>query len=292
MNGTIKSIAGSIQLLRKAVAMGASAAALLILAAPAQADLITNGGFESTTNGPGQLGYNTNATDWTVAPGGYTFLYAPGTADTSSAPIGQYGVNPLWGPASPADGAGPTASDMPAASPDGGNFVALDGDFQIAALSQTINDLIAGDQYTVGFYWAAAQQWNFDGPTVQAMNVCLGSSPESYNVLNTGSEQLSGGTNASSNLNCNGSGASTPTVSLPSHGFSGWEYETVNLTANSPTEVLSFLAYGNVQVPPFALLDGVTMDPTPTPEPATLPLLVTGLMGGLSILRSRKWLKR
>jgi hypothetical protein len=56
--------------------------------------------------------------------------------------------------------------------------------------------------------------------------------------------------------------------------------------------VLSFLAYGNVQVPPFALLDGVSMTPTPTPEPGTLPLLFTGLMGGLTVLRSRKRLKR
>jgi hypothetical protein len=29
-----------------------------------------------------------------------------------------------------------------------------------------------------------------------------------------------------------------------------------------------------------------------TPEPATLPLLLTGLMGGLGVLRSKKWLRR
>jgi hypothetical protein len=66
--------------------------------------------------------------------------------------------------------------------------------------------------------------------------------------------------------------------------------ETFVYTATNTSETLSFLAYGNVQYPPFLLLDGVTM--APTPEPATLPLLFTGLMGGMGVLRSRKWLKR
>jgi hypothetical protein len=55
-------------------------------------ELVTNGGFEMTTNGNGQLGYNTNATGWSVvAPSGsYIFLFGPGTADTTGA-NGEYG---------------------------------------------------------------------------------------------------------------------------------------------------------------------------------------------------------
>jgi hypothetical protein len=76
MNGTTKNFAGSIQTLRKAAVIGASAAAFLMLAVPAQADLITNGGFETTTAGNGQLGFNTFATGWSSTA--YNFVFAPG----------------------------------------------------------------------------------------------------------------------------------------------------------------------------------------------------------------------
>jgi hypothetical protein len=121
------------------------------------------------------------------------------------------------------------------------------------------------------------------------MNVCLGTTGESYK--NTSTQPLSGATDAPSNINCAGSGASTALIDLANHAFSGWQSETVDLTANSTSDVLSFLAYGNVQLPPFALLDGVSMNQV-TPEPSTLPLLLTGLMGGLGVLRSKKWLRR
>jgi hypothetical protein len=70
--------------------------------------------------------------------------------------------------------------------------------------------------------------------------------------------------------------------------------QTETFTATSSSEVLSFLAVGNVPVPPFLLLDGVTMNDStpPVPEPGTLPLLLSGLMGSLAVLKSRKWLKR
>jgi len=281
----MKKIADSIRILRNAARIGVSAAAFMLLLPSAQAaNLVLNGSFE-INGGSGQIGYNTTLADWTTAAFGnsYAFVYAPGSADGSlaSPPVSQYGSNPLWGPNNG------SANGLPYTSPDGGYFVALDGDFQIAALSQTVTGLTAGDTYAVSFYWAAAQQYGFNGPTVQAMNVCLGSGAPSYNDPND--QPLSGGANAPSNINCPGSGASTANIDLPSHGFSGWQYQTVDLTADSSSEVLSFLAYGNLQVPPFALLDGVSMSQA-TPEPGTLPLLLTGLMGGLSVLRSRKWL--
>jgi hypothetical protein len=284
MYGTIRNFAASTQLLRKAAVIGVSASALLMFATSAQAtNLVLNGSFE-INGGPGQVGFNTTLANWSVTPGSnYEFLYAPGTADTGSAAVGQYGQNPLWGP-----GNG-SANGLPATSPDGGYFAALDGDFQTSSLSQTITGLTVGDTYAVSFYWAASQQFGFDGPTVQAMNVCLGSSAESY--VDAGTQPLSGGANNPANLNCPGSGASTANVGLASHDFSGWQFQTVDLTANSTSDVLSFLAYGNLQVPPFALLDGVSMTDV-TPEPATLPLLFTGLMGGLGVLRSKKWFRR
>jgi hypothetical protein len=273
MKSTIKNLPVSIQGMRTAVALGFASVALL-LAIPAQASsLVTNGSFEENT---GNCSVSTSgcATGWGST--GYTFLY---TSAASAQNPGYAGVK-LWGPLSgSANGLG--------ASPDGGAFLAMDGDYESGPVTQTISGLIVGQEYQVSFWYAASQQTGFDGPTVQAMNVCLGTSGESY--FNTGTQPLSGGTNASTNINCAGSGASTALINLPDKGFSGWEYYNVDLTANSTSDVLSFLAYGNLQVPPFALLDGVSM--TPIPEPATLPLLFTGLMGGLAVLRSKKWRK-
>jgi hypothetical protein len=251
-----------------------------MFATSAQAtSLVQNGSF-SANSGPCKMSSTVGscAANWSST--GYTFLYT--NATTAQSP-GVSGVE-MWGPS---NGGGANGFG---ASPDGGAFLALDGDYQIGAVQQTITGLTYGDSYAVTFYWAAAQQESFNGPTIQAMNVCLGSSAESYK--NTGSQPLSGGTNASSNISCAGSSASTPLIDLSSHAFSGWQSETFDLTANSTTDILSFLSYGNVQQPPFALLDGVSMNLAPTPEPGTLPLLFTGLMGGLGVLRSKKWLKR
>jgi hypothetical protein len=222
----------------------------LALAVSARADLITNGGFESN-GGNGQLGFNTSATGWSVPapPGSYTFLYAPGTADTTGA-NGQYGNVALWGP-----GNG-VANGLPATSPAGGYFIAQDGDFQQGAISQTVNGLTSGQDYTLGFWWAGAQQQGFTGSATDQWQVSLGSQT-----------QL------------------TPVVNVPSQGFSGWMFQTFTFTATGSSELLSFLATSSPNgVPPFVLLDGVSLNPTiSTPEPAsiTMSLAVFGAFGAV-----------
>jgi hypothetical protein len=57
------------------------ALALVLFASGAKANLLTNGNFSSTTNGGGQLGYNTTATGWSTT--GYNFLFTSGSADTT-----------------------------------------------------------------------------------------------------------------------------------------------------------------------------------------------------------------
>ena len=267
MKVMIEKYATSISNLRKAAVMGFATAALFLLAAPAHAtNLVTNGSFESLTNGTGQISDgtgaagpgNTTATGWST--GGYNFVFGPGTADTTGTYVLEYNAYlTLWG----TNNGGLNA--IPASSPDGGNFLAADGDYQNGAISQTINGLTAGDKYSVSFDWAASQQSGFNGPTQQYWAVSLGAQ-----TLNT------------------------PTFNLSSHAFSGWMQQTETFTATSSSEVLSFLAVGNVPVPPFLLLDGVTMNDStpPVPEPGTLPLLLSGLMGSLAVLKSRKWLKR
>jgi hypothetical protein len=193
------------------------------MSAHARTDLITNGGFETTTNGAGQLGYNTDAAGWTAVSGGYAFLFTPGTADTTGA-NGQDGTLSLWGP-----GNGST-NGLPATSPTGGNYVALDGAFQVEPIQQTIDGLTPNDQYTVDFYWGGAQQSGFTGMTTEQFQVSLGSQT-----------------------------ISTPVLDNVSHGFTGWQLESFTFTATDATEVLSFLAVGTPNgVPPFSVLDGVS----------------------------------
>jgi hypothetical protein len=228
-----------------AALLGITAFSLLVLAPLGKADIVTNGGFESN-GGNGQLGFNTFATDWSVPtpPGSYTFLFAPGTADTTGA-NGEYGGVAIWGP-----GNG-VANGLPATSPAGGYYIAQDGAFQQGAISQTLNGLTTGASYEVSFWWAAAQQEGFTGSTFNQWQVSFGSQTQS-----------------------------TPVANIPSQGFSGWMRQSFTFTADNTSDVLSFLANGGpgAGLPPFALLDGVSVNPVPEPVMiAPLAAMVIGL---------------
>jgi len=136
-----------------------------------------------------------------------------------------------------------------------GNFAALDGNFNTAAITQTINGLTPNKQYTLSFNYAFGQQNGFYGDTQQNLTVSFGGS---YSHT-------------------------TPTITLPSTGFSGWQTFTDTVTADSTSDVLSFLANGATvggggQVPPFALVSDVSLVGAPGPGPATGPLAVLGLL--------------
>jgi hypothetical protein len=243
---------------RQTAVLGILALAFLTLAMAAQAsNLVVNGDFETTTNGPNfQFDNNTVATGWTS--NGYNFIFASGAADTVGA-TGQFGNLQLWGPGNGSN------NGLPATSPTGGNFVAADGAFEVSPIQQTINGLTPGNSYTVDFWWAGAQQSGFTGATTEQWQVSLGGQTQSTVVLNN-----------------------------VSHGFTGWQSQSFTYTATSSSEVLSFLAVGTpAGVPPFVLLDGVSLNANSSvPEPGTLTLLFGGLMGGLGVIKSRNWLKR
>ncbi|ELX08605.1 hypothetical protein Jab_2c06600 [Janthinobacterium sp. HH01] len=213
-----------------------AAAALSTGAASASTELIVNGGFE--TGDYGQINWGGHQlSGWTS--NGYNFLFNGSNVDNGGT-SGSYGNLELWGPNN-------GASNGLQASPVGGNFVAADGAFEMAPLQQTVNGLVAGQQYNLTFYWAGAQQSGFDGATTEQWQVSLGNQTQSTAIKN--------------NVN---------------HGFTGWQKETFTFTASGASEVLSFLAVGTpAGVPPFSLLDGVSM--VAVPEPQTWGMLGLGL---------------
>jgi len=220
-------------------ALGIGVAALGTHNAYAAKELVVNGGFEQVSMATPQQMNTTNVTGWSTT--GYNFIYFPGTAATGS--NGQYGNMSLW---SPGNGSN---NGLPATSPAGGNFVAADGAFEVDAISQTLNGLVAGGKYAVSFDWAAAQQQGFSGATTEQWTVSLGNQTQS-------------------------------TVAYPNanHGFSGWMQQTFTFQATAASELLSFLAVGTPNgEPPFSLLDGVSA--TAVPEPATWALMAAGLVG-------------
>jgi hypothetical protein len=253
MYGISRRIAGEALARFKAGLAGAAITTFLVAGAGAHAtELVQNGDFSQNT-GPGELNNTTTVTDWTsnfvAGVSGYNFLFIPGQPN----PSGEYGSLGLY---------------TVTAGPTGGPFIAADTDFQVGAISQSISGLTAGNTYDLTFEWAAAQQTGFYGPTVQQWQVTLGSQTESTPIYDLPGEVQNG-----------------PTI----QNFSGWMPESMVFTATSATETLSFLAVGSPQVPPFTLLDDVSL--TATPEPESFALLLTGLMAGAGLVKSRGWLR-
>lgn len=202
------------------------------------------------------MGYNTNLSGWSIN-GGYTFLFTPGsgvsgtTADTTGS-NGQSGNLRLWGP-------GNGSNNGLTLSPTGGNFIGQDAAYQQKAITQTISGLTAGQSYLLSFDWAAAQQYGFDGATYDQWQVSLGSQRQDTSVIN-----------------------------LANHGFSGWMHQNFTYTATSSSETLSFFAAGGPGgVPPFTLLDNVSMQAVP--EADTVVAVLTGVMGFAAFARRRKF---
>lgn len=230
---------------------------LLGLGTPAKAgNLVANGNFELTNLGsPG--GYfcqsgatcTSNVTDWTSVcnaggcGNGSTVLSLVYAGTNGSAFNGNIG---LWRPI--------------ADSPDGGNFIAADGDPQYSAsFSQEIDGLNVGQSYILTFDQAAAQQNGTSGPTTESWQVSLGSDTQTSTVMDN-----------------------------PSHGFQPWNQQTMTFTASAASELLTFLAVGTPGgEPPVSLLDGVSMVQAAAPEPANVVLAVVGLLG-LAVLRARR----
>jgi hypothetical protein len=247
-----------------------SALALLTVGPAAKADgldLVQNGSFEETSLTGSGLFYTVGSsatqpsveTDWTVdcagdhvgscvGPTPILTVVFPGTGTTDYG----YQGNALYPGTSP--------NTMPVSSPDGGNFVAADGDSNYnASFSQTITGLTPGDSYLLAFYQAAAQQVGLSGATTEYWQVTLGTETLTSAVMNN-----------------------------PSEGFTPWNLQDLVFQATSATEVLTFLSVGTPNgEPPIALLDGVSLVQT-APEPSGLALVCAGVLGLFAVRKYRQ----
>lgn len=216
------------------------------------ANLVQNGGFESGS-GLGQIDSVVTGTGWSnTGSNNFNFILDTTADDALNGFGGGFpSVNSpgastnifVWGP-------GNGINNGFTGSADGGKFLGGDGGYATGTVTQTITGLTAGEQYTLSFEWAGAQFTDQSGAYWAGWDVDFGG--ESFSV---------GG----------------QATAVASQGFLGWASASHNFTASSSTQVLSFLATGPSGLPPFSLLDGVSLTTvTQVPEPASLALMLAG----------------
>lgn len=219
--------------------------------ATAEANLLTNGGF----NGPvGDPNFHLKERFMDVMPQGWSggdklvYLCIPGIPGS-----GYPSTDTVF------DNNGGLATwQTPGPSSDGGNYVISHADPRYRdTIYQTLHNLVVGQNYTVSFSQAAGQNVNYSGETWEQWIVGFGGDVKYSDVMIT-----------------------------PAEGVSAWQEQTFYFTATATTQTLSFLANGGDVVDgnlilgsdlaPIAYLDGVSVQ---VPEPGSLVLSGLGIFG-------------
>lgn len=213
--------------------------------------------------------------------GNYTFILpAPYTQGTNFLTTNNGSLG-LRGPGNT------TGSVIPVPPSGSSHFLAADGAYQTSYTYTTVTGLIVGYSYNITFNMAASQQAGsqFNGPTTDTWQVGLSTGTAGCSMTGTNTPGV-----APTCLPNTGTTTSalSQTITLPTsgagQGFSGWIGQEITLVASAASEVLWFFGQSTAlsQLPPFVLLDGVSMT---VPEPPAYGVLMVALLGLLGVRR-------
>jgi hypothetical protein len=168
---------------------------------------------------------------------GYNFLVKDGLISDGMAAQGNapYGNTTLYS----------TLGQTISSADGSGWHIAADGWFDNASISQTLTGLTIGEQYTLTFSQATGQQVGFanKGGDTEYFKVDFGNSTQNSTTMNV----------------------------FPGDPISAWDKQTMTFVADNTTQLLSFMATGTQDVPPFALLSGISVQGNNSATPAAVP---------------------
>ena len=227
-----------------------------------------------------------NPTGWTGS--GDAYIAHPCTGTCVPGQPGDESAASQYGPISTSEN--PTDLTPSVFKSAASNYVMAVGDANTDSgfQSATLTGLTVGETYELTFYQGASQEKNYGGDSSDQWVVALSTS--GLQVSCPAGPSPGPCTYGSSDPHA--SIQTSPLMNVPTGTADGWEPVTMFLTADSPTEKLSFLAWSNqgaqnLTVPPVLFLAGIDAD---LPEPSTWAMMIVGFLGigGLAWRRSRR----